>query len=325
MGFTPNYTFSLISEEAFPATIEEITKELSPYRQEGTFTSFDKNEFYYEYFLAEGSTASVVIVHGLSEFTQKFYEATWYFLHQGYNVFLYDQRGHGKSCRLTDRPDLIHVDRFDDYVEDLDCFIEKVVLPAEDKPLYLYSHSMGGAVSLRYLSRHGEKIKKAVLSAPLFIANSVNLPQFIINTTVWAGRILKGKKKRFFFCHDFDPNHPFSRSSDKSFNRFTHYLKLRRENPCYQTSPMTYGWTTQSLKLNRQALKKSFIKKITTPILLISAGADTVVKTKPHHKFANKCKSCTLLTIAEGNHGMLVGTQETIGQHVEATLAFFQD
>lgn len=325
MRFTPNYTLPLISEDDFPAAIEKITQELSKYRQEGFFTTFDGNKLYYEYFLAEGSTASVVIVHGLSEFTQKFYEAAWYFLHQGYNVFLYDQRCHGRSCRLTERNDLIHVDHFDDYAKDLDCYIEQVVLPTEAKPLYLYSHSMGGAVSLWYLGRHGEKIKKAVLSAPLFVAKSVNLPQFIINATVWAGRILNGKKKRFFFCHDFDPNHPFSRASDKSFNRFTHYLKLRREHPCYQTSPMTYGWATSTSRLHRSFLRKSFIKKLTTPILLISAEEDTVVKTKPHYQFADKCKNCTLLTVPEGNHGMLVGTEETIKMHMEATLSFFQD
>ena len=325
MRVTPSYTFSMIPEEAFPDTIQEITRELDAYRNEGFFTSFDGQQLYYEYFLAENSTANVIIVHGLSEFTKKFYEAAWYFLHQGYNVFLYDQRGHGKSCRLTDRHDLIHVDHFEDYAEDLDAFISKVVLPADQKPLALYCHSMGGAVGLIYLNRHGEKIQKAVLSAPLFWAKSVNLPQGLINATVWAGQVLNGKKKRFFFCHDFNPDFSFSQASDKSFHRFTHYLSLRRENPCYQTSPMTYGWTTASIRAGRRSLRRRFIRGITTPLLLISAEADTVVKTKPHHRFAAKCSCCTLLSIPEGNHGMLVGTEDTIRMHMEGALGFLQD
>ena len=79
----------------------------------------------------------MVILHGMSEFTCKHYELAYYLLQQGYNVFLYDQRGHGRSQRLTDRIDLIHVERFSDFVEDLDLFVNNIVLPAADKPLYL--------------------------------------------------------------------------------------------------------------------------------------------------------------------------------------------
>ena len=117
MRFVPDYTLQILSEEEFPAGIREIERQLDACRHEGYISSFDGTRLHYEYFLAENSVASVVIVHGLSEFTKKFYEVASYLLRQGYNVFLYDQRCHGLSDRLTDRIDLIHVDRYRDYVE----------------------------------------------------------------------------------------------------------------------------------------------------------------------------------------------------------------
>ena len=325
MNFTPNYLHQIIPEENFTEEIGKIAEALALHAHTGYFTAFDELSLYYEYYLAENSRATIVIVHGLSEFTKKFQEATWYFLNQGYNVFLYDQRCHGFSDRLTDELDMIHVDRFSDYVKDLSKFIDTVVTPNQDKPLYLYSHSMGGAVSLMYMAENPDKIQKTVLSAPLFEVCAVDLPYFLIQSAVTLGKWFIGSKKRFFSCRDFDPDIPFSRSSDKSQARFTYYLSLRKAEPMYRTTPMTYGWTNECLKVKNKLLRKSFIAKIKTPILMIIAEKDTVVKTAPQYAFAEKCSSCKAVTIPEGNHGMLAGTPETITRHIKETLDFFQD
>ena len=66
-------------------------------------------------------------------------------------MFLYDQRCHGLSERLTERVDLIHVDRFDDYVKDLEIYIDTIVAKNKgSNPLYIFSHSMGGTVTAMY-------------------------------------------------------------------------------------------------------------------------------------------------------------------------------
>ena len=325
MRFVPDYNLEIIREEAFPTAIREIEQQLEPCRNEGYFVTFDGKKIYYEYFLAENSVASIVIVHGLSEFTKKFYEVASYFLRQGYNVFLYDQRCHGLSDRLTDRIDLIHVNRYEDYVKDLQIFIDTVVIPADAKPLYLYAHSMGGAVSLLYLSKHGDRIQKAVLSAPLIEPVSVDLPRWFICPAVGIAKWFCGRKRKFPLSSEFNPDHPYRQSADASENRFYHNLNMRRNNPRYQTTPLSFSWNHRTLQLRPRLLSRRFIRRIQTPLLLLSAEKDTVVKNEPQYIFAERCPVCTLISVPDTNHGMLAGTFETITAHIQHTLSFYRD
>ena len=275
--------------------------------------------------MAENSHASIVIVHGLSEFSKKYYEIATYFLNQGYNVFLFDQRCHGLSDRLTERIDLIHVDRFDDYAADLEQYINAVVLPADPKPLYLYSHSMGGAVVALYLARHPDVVEKAVLSAPLVEPRVTIVPQTIARIGMRIGAIVRGKKVKPAFSKNFNPEHPYHPEAEPSKNRFYHNLNMRRNEPRYQTTPMTLGWIDQSLRLKGRLLKRSVAGAIKTPILLLSAELDTVVINEAQHQFADRCPACKLEIIPGTNHSLLTGNYETMTTVITRTLDFYRD
>lgn len=320
-----NYELRIIPEEEFPKAIVKIEKELDKYRNSGFFDTLDGKKIFYEYFLCENSKASIVIVHGLSEFTKKFYEITYYLLDQGYNVFLYDQRCHGFSSRLTDRMDLIHVDSFSDYVSDLSVYIDKIVAPAEDKPIYIYSHSMGGAVTAMYLARYSQKIKKAVLSAPLFDPQIGRVSPKVARIGVKMSAVLLGKKRKFQLTSEFNPDIPYKKNLDASRNRFNHNMDMRRSDEHYQSTPMTTGWVYNSLNLRSNILRDKVAGRIKTPILLLSPEKDSVVKVDAQHIFAKKCKSCKLVTIKNANHSMLTGSQKTITEHITNVLMFYRD
>lgn len=323
MYFTPTQDTSLLTEAQFPQGIADITSKLDACRHEGYFDSFDGKPLYYEYYLVQGSRASVVLLHGLSEFTKKFYEITYYLLQRGYNVFMYDQRCHGKSCRLTEQAHLLHVDCFDHYVRDLEQFMQQVVHKVSQLPLYLYAHSMGGAVAAMYLAKNRETVCKAVLSAPLIdpVVNTRNAAtaRFLVRML----RLKHGSKGRFLFSRDFDPQTPFRPESDGSAVRFAHNMRLRSEDERYQTSPMSIGWVLSSLKVRSALLKKRVTKGIQTPVLLISAEKDRVVKTDAHYAFADRCDACTLVSIPQATHAMLAGTDEILQRHIGLVTEFF--
>lgn len=323
MRYIPNYQLAPVSEEDFPRQMAAINARLDRCRREGFFSGFDGNELYYEYFLGENSTASVVLVHGLSEFTAKFHEFADILLNQGFNVFLYDQRSHGRSCRLTQRQDMIHVDQFGDYVLDLECFLQQVVLPAENKPLYLFSHSMGGAVAISYLAAHPGVFQKAVLSAPMLMPCTGRFPGWLSRMGTAVSKALSGPTAKFPGSREFDPDYPFNRASDASYARFAHNLQLRKDNPCYQTSPMTLGWVHESLKLSRKLLRAG--KKITVPVLLLSGEQDRVVRNDLQQRFAEKCDSCTFVSVPGAKHALLSGSDATRQQILPKIVDFYRD
>lgn len=323
MRFVPDFKLNIIAEEEFPQRIKEIEATLDKCRVSGTFKSFDKAKLFYEYFLCENSKASVVVVHGLSEFTKKYYEVAAYFLNQGYNVFLFDLRCHGLSQRLTEDIELIHVDAFKDYADDLEQFIDKIVIPAEEKPVYIYSHSMGGGISAMYLEKNSEKIKKAVLSSPMIEPYAGKTPVFLARFFMWVENTFMNPAAKWNFSSEFNPEHSFKNSSDSSEARFNHNLNMRINNANYRTTPLSIGWVYNSLTLKRKLLKHRAIKNIKTPILLISAGKDTVVKNSAQKKFAKKCKTCRMETVLDSKHSMLTGDNNTLTQHLKLVLDFF--
>ena len=324
MRFVPKFTLDILTEESFPTEIKRVEKELELCLKSGFFDSFDGKKLYYEYFLTENAKASIVIVHGLSEFTKKFYEMTYYFLNKGFNVFIFDQRCHGLSVRLTDERDLLHVDKFDDYVADLSLFIDNVVLKTEDKPLYIYSHSMGGAVSALYLAKNSSKITKAVFSAPMFEPIVTVVPMPIARGGVRVGRFFCGGKAKFPMSKEFNPEIPQNVEVDQSKARFEYNMNLRRNEPYYQSTPMSFGWTYGSLTVRRKIMKKKNIERITTPILLLSSEKDKAVSNEAQVEFSQKCPSCEMVTIKTSTHSMLCGNPEVLSEHINRDMTFFE-
>lgn len=323
MKISPNFQLSVLQEDELREKMSAISGQLDLCRQEGTFAGADGQQLYYEYFQCENSRGAVIVVHGLSEFTAKYHEFAWYMLHQGYDVFLYDQRCHGRSCRLTPRPDMIHVGAFADYRKDLHSFICNVVRKATSLPLYLYAHSMGGAVAAQYLAKYPDTFQKAVLSAPMIEPLTGSVPVPLAYTALTALSFLGRGKQKFWMADEFDPEYPFERSHDQSRERFLRNMDIRLANPCYQTTPQTVRWVQQSISLRAKLTNPRFLKKIQTPILMIRAEQDSVVSMDAQNAFASNCPACRMVILPKTTHAMLCGTQEVITAHIQQVLQHF--
>lgn len=325
MYLTQEKALRIIPEEEFAQGIVQVEAELSALRREGCFATKDGAKLYYEYFLARESIGSVVFVHGLSEFTKKYYELAHYFLSQGYNVFLYDQRGHGKSHRDTARPELIHINSFRQLVQDLDTYIETIVRPAAAQPLYLYAHSMGGAVGMLYLAKHGSKVKKAVLTSPMLMPRMDDLPAwpFLISTTVC--RLFRTSRAKFVLSKEYQVGKPYVPIPGDSPSRVKYCLAFRDAEPCYRSTPMTLGCIQQTTTIRFRLLSKKVTRAIHTPTLMLCAGNDTLVRTKYQTKFAKRCPSCTYEVLSGANHALQTDCDQILEKTLKRVLAFLQE
>lgn len=312
----------IIKEEDFLREIVPLKARLDSEKTSGTVKARDGLSLYYEFFRAKNATATVLLVHGLSEFTRKFYEFADYLLGMGLNVMLYDQRGHGMSGRLTDDVRLIHVGKFSDYVDDLELILDKAKA-LSDKPVYLYGHSMGGAVCILYLARHKGTVQKAVLTSPMIHPHTGGLPAFIARSMLGLLGLFGMRRERFAYSKDFNPEHKFRHTSDASYNRFRHNLDTRIENERYQSTPMTVGWVAESLAVKGKCLRAA--KKISTPILMLSPENDTVVLRKPQFEFAKRCICCKIETVKGAKHSILTGDDGTIRDHLKRVAQFYCD
>ena len=108
----------------------------------------------------EASQPTLLIVHGLGEHQNRYTHVVEHFVKDGFRVYSYDQRGHGKS----DGP-RGHSPSLSQTLDDLQHMIDSI--PHEN--LYLFGHSFGGNVTANYLLRRGcDTLRAVVLSAPWF-------------------------------------------------------------------------------------------------------------------------------------------------------------
>lgn len=324
MYFTPLSSFNICSDEEYPSFIEEVTRTLEEGSTEGYVDSFDGLKLHYRSFRVRDPKASIVILHGLTEFIQKYYEMIWYMINSGFNVYIYDQRGHGLSGREVDDQHIVHVKDFQDYVKDLDCFVRGVVDPdGTDIPLYLFSHSMGGAVALFYIMQYENRVAKAAFSSPMVEPHMTDLPRFVLHHFFKKQRRKEGDQGKFIYSGVWDPNPDFTKSTDMSYNRFLSNLNIRRADWHYQNSSASNGFIDESSKVRYGLLDKSNIANIRIPLLIMVSSDDKLVKTTETRKLARRTDKITLVEIPDSKHTIYTSSEGAIKEFYKNMFEFY--
>ena len=121
--------------------------------------------FYRLWRAGEPARGGAVIVHGANEHSGRYRHVAAFLTGHGLHVAALDQRGYGRS-----EGPRCHVDRFDDYLDDLDRFL--TVLAEREagvlrKPV-LIGHSLGGLIAFSYAATHPDRISALVVCSPWF-------------------------------------------------------------------------------------------------------------------------------------------------------------
>ena len=120
---------------------------------------------------ADAARGSILVVHGFGDHVGRYRDLPRVLGPRGLTVAGYDQRGHGGSPgRRGDAP------AFDVFLEDLDAAWAHAerALP---KPVFLYGHSFGGLVVMRWTQTRGPRPRAVVLAAP-WLATRMAVPRW---------------------------------------------------------------------------------------------------------------------------------------------------
>lgn len=314
----------ILKEKEYREKIPHILSRLEEIRKVDNIDTADGGFLYCESYIKENADKNVIIVHGCSEFTAKYREMVWYLLSLNFNVFVYDQRGHGFSHRLVEDTSLIHIDSFDTYVSDLETVIEKLINKNGNKlPLYLFSHSMGGAVASLYMMEHPDTVKKALLCAPMISPQTMNVPRPFAMLAIYLNGKRQGWDKRFLYTKDFNPSVNIKDTVDVSKARFEAAMKLRIATKEYQSSAETNRWMWEAVTVQDKLLKRKRAGKINTEVLILSAQNDTVVKNKCQFRFAKMLKNGRAVTVPCAKHNIFFSADNTLWGFYNMLFDFF--
>ena len=267
----------------------------------GSLPAKDGTSLHYYHAIPKDPKACVVIVHGLCEFFGKYHETAWYLYRSGYAFFFMEQRGHGLSGGKLDQHDVVHIDDYRTYTDDLDAFIRQVVQKmCPDLKKAVLAHSMGGAIAALYLEDHPGVFDAAYFSSPMFRLKAENnsaikllLFRLMTDLTGSHKKIAPGEKR-------FNGVPVFETSSALSKARYDYLFSQRVENRAYQTSAVSSGWFLKSIDATHILMRGA--SKIDIPVTVFSAGLDTLVETSSHDLFVSKVRNGTLLRYDDSKH-----------------------
>ncbi|MDT7526075.1 MULTISPECIES: alpha/beta fold hydrolase [Idiomarinaceae] len=239
----------------------------------------------------EQAKALVLISPGRVEAGLKYQELVWWLAQQDYAVAVLDHRGQGFSDRLSNNPHHGHIDQFEDFVTDLEAVAAAATELCPQLPQYLLAHSMGGAIASLMLARGNHKIEKAVFSAPMLGLDTGRTPKWLAQTIAVSGALLnrwvQPRKPWYFIGMEDYRTVPFDENElTHSEARYQMFRDLYDQHPQVQLGGPTFNWVAQAFAAVRAAQQQA--AQISIPILMLQAGADTIVDNQGQRQFVQQ-------------------------------------
>ena len=228
-----------------------------------------------------GSRGSFVGSHGYSEHSGCYDHFANFWIRKGFQMAMLDLPGHGLSEGRRG-----NIDDFGDYVKSFESFFRKLKELNFPGPYFLFAHSLGGLVGVRFLqtSDLAREFDICILSSPLFgLADQAFHHIGTLVQSDWGLRVLE-------IATSLVPNLNFSNDGGMSESLLTHddsMIRKRMQDKLIQPV-VTVNWTREFLKARRLAFVD--VSKIQMPVGIFQSGDDRVVSTSQTKKFFEKLK-----------------------------------
>lgn len=223
--------------------------------REGHFTTPDGADIYTQAWLPDDKPQAIIlIVHGLGEHSGRYANYVNYFVPRGYALYGFDTRGHGRSGGARG-----YVERFDQYVEDVDRRAAQARSDWPGTPLFVLAHSLGSLMGLSYARQHSDRLNGLIVTGTA-LQDALQLP-------------------------------PWKRSLATALSRVTPSLKMNNgialsslsHDPAviaaYEADPLTHTWGTPRLATETEVVRAQIRQGATTwrvPTLMLHGGADLI-------------------------------------------------
>ena len=84
------------------------------------------------------------------------------------------------------------------------------------------------------------------------------------------------------------------------------------DNPDVALGGVTFGWLAATFNSIQHMMAKGYLERITTPMLMISAGADKIVSLAAQKKTCRRLSNCHLVMIPNALHELLIETDTVL-------------
>lgn len=249
---------------------------------------------------------TVLLLHGYTEFIEKYYEVIAHLRQRGFAVVTFDWRGQGLSTRLLPNRCKGHVGNYADFLSDA-LLVYGEIVRALPRPHLLLGHSMGGHLALRFLQDYPGRFERAVLSAPMLGFD--RLPLGVAHAVAAAHCALGRGTSYTWLRGDPDPNNPVNDVTSDT-ERFKRAMAFWNKVPDLRLGGPTWRWLEQATSSTLRITDRERLLRVKAPVLIASAERDTIVSSKKHLPLPFLNTSFTVLPVANALHEILQESEE---------------
>lgn len=232
---------------------------------EGHFTTSDGSTIYTQAWLPDAAPQAILlIVHGLGEHSGRYGNYVDYFVPRGYALYSFDTRGHGRSDGARG-----YIDRFDQYVADVDRRAAEARSDWPGTPLLVLAHSLGSLMGLSYARRYPDRLTGLIVSGTA-LQDALKMPAWKRNLAKILSRVTPSLK----------------------MNNGIDLADLSHDPAviaAYEADPLTHTWGTPRLATEAEAARVQIMQGAPTwrvPTLMLHGGADHICLAEGARQFA---------------------------------------
>ncbi|MBF0203424.1 MAG: alpha/beta hydrolase, partial [Desulfamplus sp.] len=230
-----------------------------------------------------------------------------------YDVMSMDWRGQGLSVRELPNRDMGYVKDFELYINDLELFYNRYVVPLK-QPVTIMAHSMGGHIALRFLAQCSDRINipKAILIAPMLDIVTAPIPRTIssimaslaVRIGFGLNYVLGGKD----YCREtvqFENN-----LLTHDIDNFWFEHKEIEKNRNLALGGVSWWWLKVAFDSIDIIKNKEYLSNIKTKIQIFSAEEDRIVCNDVQKQVCPMIPDGTLISIPGSRHEILFETHD---------------
>ena len=232
----------------------------------------------------------VQIVHGMSEYKERYVALMEYLAENGFASVIHDHRGHGASLRLAEDLGYMYEAGVKGFLADVAAVNDWAKNKYKDLPMIMIGHSMGSLGARCFLKEYGAVMDLLILSGSPMKNDAVGVAKALAKMLKAFGR---GKKKsKFLEALVFGP---YAAAFRKEKSRFAWICKAIDVVRNYEVDPMCgFTFTADGFEVLFDLLYRTYenkkhpykeVKK-SLPILFISGEEDPCIGGEKNFKAA---------------------------------------